>query len=141
MYIPLFNKSNYTLLSSLLKIDDIIQYEYTDKGKKTSDSYCSTATSPTDYECPKDKYDKRGYTGINITDGKIKMLYNLPPDEIEMANSPVLTETTLNTTAKARFITLEEYEEFVTEITKKDSTESIAYIEEKGLYGFEYERK
>ena len=26
MYIPLFNKSNYTLLSSLLKIDDIINY-------------------------------------------------------------------------------------------------------------------
>lgn len=26
MYIPLFNKSNYTLLSSLLKIDDIIKY-------------------------------------------------------------------------------------------------------------------
>ena len=26
MYIPLFNKSNYTLLSSLLKIDDIISY-------------------------------------------------------------------------------------------------------------------
>ena len=58
------------------KLDDIIQYEYTDKGKKTSDSYCSTATSPTEYECPKDKYDKRGYTGINITDGKIKMLFS-----------------------------------------------------------------
>ena len=26
MYIPLFNKSNYTLLSSLLKIDDLITY-------------------------------------------------------------------------------------------------------------------
>ena len=26
MYIPLFNKSNYSLLSSLLKIDDIISY-------------------------------------------------------------------------------------------------------------------
>ena len=26
MYIPLFNKTNYTLLSSLLKIDDIISY-------------------------------------------------------------------------------------------------------------------
>ena len=26
MYIPLFNKSNYSLLSSLLKIDDIIEY-------------------------------------------------------------------------------------------------------------------
>lgn len=26
MYIPLFNKSNYTLLSSLLKIDDLIEY-------------------------------------------------------------------------------------------------------------------
>ena len=26
MYIPLFNKSNYTLLSSLLKIDDLIDY-------------------------------------------------------------------------------------------------------------------
>mgnify|MGYP003420187992 FL=1 len=26
MYIPLFNKSNYSLLSSLLKIDDIINY-------------------------------------------------------------------------------------------------------------------
>ncbi len=26
MYIPLFNKSNYTLLSSLLKIDDIVEY-------------------------------------------------------------------------------------------------------------------
>ena len=26
MYIPLYNKSNYTLLSSLLKIDDIISY-------------------------------------------------------------------------------------------------------------------
>ena len=26
MYIPLFNKSNYTLLSSLLKIKDIIDY-------------------------------------------------------------------------------------------------------------------
>ena len=26
MYIPLFNKSNYSLLSSLLKIDDIIKY-------------------------------------------------------------------------------------------------------------------
>ena len=26
MYIPLFNKSNYTLLSSLLKIGDIIDY-------------------------------------------------------------------------------------------------------------------
>ena len=26
MYIPLYNKSNYTLLSSLLKIDDLITY-------------------------------------------------------------------------------------------------------------------
>ena len=26
MYIPLYNKSNYTLLSSLLKIDDLINY-------------------------------------------------------------------------------------------------------------------
>ena len=26
MYIPLFNKSNYSLLSSLLKVDDIISY-------------------------------------------------------------------------------------------------------------------
>ena len=26
MYIPLYNKSNYSLLSSLLKIDDIIRY-------------------------------------------------------------------------------------------------------------------
>ena len=26
MYIPLFNKSNYSLLSSMLKIDDIISY-------------------------------------------------------------------------------------------------------------------
>ena len=26
MYIPLFNKTNYTLLSSLLKIDDLINY-------------------------------------------------------------------------------------------------------------------
>ena len=26
MYIPLYNKSNYSLLSSLLKIDDIIKY-------------------------------------------------------------------------------------------------------------------
>ena len=26
MYIPLFNKSNYTLLSSLLRIDDLITY-------------------------------------------------------------------------------------------------------------------
>ena len=26
MYIPLFNKSNYSLLSSLLKIDDIVSY-------------------------------------------------------------------------------------------------------------------
>ena len=26
MYIPLWNKSNYTLLSSLLKIDDLIEY-------------------------------------------------------------------------------------------------------------------
>ena len=26
MYIPLWNKSNYTLLSSLLKIDDLIDY-------------------------------------------------------------------------------------------------------------------
>ena len=28
MYIPLFNKSNYTLLSSLLKIDDICNGNY-----------------------------------------------------------------------------------------------------------------
>ena len=26
MYIPLYNKSNYSLLSSLLRIDDIIRY-------------------------------------------------------------------------------------------------------------------
>ena len=26
MYIPLYNKTNYTLLSSLLKIDDLINY-------------------------------------------------------------------------------------------------------------------
>ncbi|MBR2247491.1 MAG: PHP domain-containing protein, partial [Bacilli bacterium] len=26
MYIPLYNKSNYTLLSSLLRIDDIVKY-------------------------------------------------------------------------------------------------------------------
>lgn len=26
MYIPLYNKSNYSILSSLLKIDDIISY-------------------------------------------------------------------------------------------------------------------
>ena len=26
MYIPLFNVTNYTLLSSLLKIDDLIDY-------------------------------------------------------------------------------------------------------------------
>ena len=26
MYIPLFNKSNYSLLSSLLRIDDIVEY-------------------------------------------------------------------------------------------------------------------
>ena len=26
MYIPLFNKSNYTMLSSLLKIDDIVNF-------------------------------------------------------------------------------------------------------------------
>lgn len=31
MYIPLFNKSNYTLLSSLLKIDDIIKYAQDNK--------------------------------------------------------------------------------------------------------------
>ena len=29
MFIPLFNKSNYSLLSSLLKIDDIINYAKT----------------------------------------------------------------------------------------------------------------
>ena len=29
MYIPLFNQSNYTLLSSLLKIEDIISYAKT----------------------------------------------------------------------------------------------------------------
>ena len=97
------------------KIDHIDNYEYMDKGKITSDAYCNTTESRTDYECPKNQYDKRGYNGINITDGKIKLLYNLPPDEIEMPNSPVLTETTLKTTGKVRFITLEEYEEFVTE--------------------------
>ena len=26
MYIPLFNRSNYTLLSSLLKIDNLVEY-------------------------------------------------------------------------------------------------------------------
>ena len=26
MYIPLYNKSNYNLLSSLLKIDDIVKF-------------------------------------------------------------------------------------------------------------------
>ena len=26
MYIPLYNKSNYTLLSSLLRIDDLVMY-------------------------------------------------------------------------------------------------------------------
>ena len=26
MYIPLYNKTNYTLLSSLLKIDDLVSY-------------------------------------------------------------------------------------------------------------------
>lgn len=31
MYIPLFNKSNYTLLSSLLKIDDIVKYAQDNK--------------------------------------------------------------------------------------------------------------
>ena len=31
MYIPLFNKSNYTLLSSLLKIDDLIEYAINNK--------------------------------------------------------------------------------------------------------------
>ena len=31
MYIPLFNTSNYTLLSSLLKIDDLIEYAINNK--------------------------------------------------------------------------------------------------------------
>ena len=38
MFIPLFNKSNYTLLSSLLKIDDIISYT-----KQENISYAFTA--------------------------------------------------------------------------------------------------
>ena len=63
----------------------------------------------------KDQYDKRGYTGINITNGEMKLLFNLPPDRNPEPGFEVLKEGTIQTTAKARLITIEEYDEFVTE--------------------------
>lgn len=96
-------------------IENIKQYSYTDKGKLDTDAFCSTAVEPTLYECPTSEYDTRGYNGITITDGEIKLLYNLPPDEIVIPDAVILTEGTIRTTGKVRFITLEEYETFVTD--------------------------
>lgn len=96
-------------------IPNIEKYSYTDKGKLTVENYCATAVNPTVYECPENQYDKRGYTGLTIENGKFKFLFNLPPMENPEPGFETLTEGTILTTAKARLITLEEYEEFITD--------------------------
>lgn len=96
-------------------IENILSYNYTDKGKILSETICAASGEHDEYECPKDQYDKRGYTGLTITDGEIKLLFNLPPDRNPEPGFEVLKEGIIQTPAKARLITLEEYEEFVTE--------------------------
>ena len=96
-------------------ISVIEKYSYTDKGKVDIENYCSTATNPTKYECPENQYDTRGYNGLTIVNGEVKLLFNLPPEENLEEGFEILKEGTLQTSAKARFITIEEYNEFVTD--------------------------
>lgn len=96
-------------------IPSIKKYSYTDRGKIDSERICSSIGERDEYQCPKQPTDKRGYNGLTIEDGNIKFLFNLPQiDDLE-PGFETLTEGTIQTTAKARLITIEEYEEFITD--------------------------
>ena len=106
-------------LNELIKdwenIPSIKKYSYTDRGKIDSERICSSIGERDEYQCPKQPTDKRGYNGLTIEDGNIKFLFNLPPMENPEPGFETLTEGTILTTAKARLITIEEYEEFITD--------------------------
>ena len=93
-------------------INNLKKYSYTDKGKLDSEQLCATGEH-NEFECPKDEFDKRGYNSLNIEDGKVKFIYNMPPEKDPEPGFELITEGTLQGTAKARLITLEEYEEFI----------------------------
>ena len=106
-------------LNELIKgwenIPSIKKYSYTDRGKIDSERICSSIGERDEYQCPKQPTDKRGYNGLTIENGKFKFLFNLPPMENPEPGFETLTEGTILTTAKARLITIEEYEEFITD--------------------------
>ena len=106
-------------LNELIKgwenIPSIKKYSYIDRGKIDSERICSSIGERDEYQCPKQPTDKRGYNGLTIEDGNIKFLFNLPPMENPEPGFETLTEGTILTTAKARLITIEEYEEFITD--------------------------
>ena len=106
-------------LNELIKgwenIPSIKKYSYTDRGKIDSEKICSSIGERDEYQCPKQPTDKRGYNGLTIEDGNIKFLFNLPQIDNLEPGFETLTEGTILTTAKARLITIEEYEEFITD--------------------------
>lgn len=106
-------------LNELIKdwenIPSIKKYSYTDRGKIDSERICSSIGERDEYQCPKQPTDKRGYNGLTIEDGNIKFLFNLPQIDDPEPGFETLTEGTILTTAKARLITIEEYEEFITD--------------------------
>ena len=96
-------------------INNIEEYSYTDRGKLDSETICSRNETHNEYECPKDQFDTRGYNGLNITNGEVKFLFNLPDMKNPEPGIEKLTEGYLQSTAKARLLTIEEYEEFITD--------------------------
>ena len=103
MYIPLYNKSNYTLLSSLLNIDDIINYAVNNNISsialsdsnmygvmefiKKCDSKNIKETEYEFYELGFDKYIKvSGEQGDGISDLLDLITHNFPKFEEEIEN-------------------------------------------------------
>ena len=103
------------LIKGWKNIPSIKKYSYTDRGKIDSERICSSIGERDEYQCPKQPTDKRGYNGLTIEDGNIKLLFNLPKIDNLEPGFETLTEGTIQTTAKARLITIEEYEEFITD--------------------------
>ncbi len=91
---------------------DIENYAYTDSGKKDLERICGSSNEEQGFKCPEDEYDTRCYNGLSINRGKLTLNFNLPKNS-ELEDVEPLTEGTIeNVTAKARMITLEEFNEF-----------------------------
>ena len=95
-------------------VNGITKYSYIDGGKTDLERLCNSTHIEPGFKCPTDEKDTRGYNGLTIENGSLKLLFNLPPSEDLEPGFEVIKEGTINVNAKARFLTLEEYEKFNT---------------------------